>query len=160
MSKEALIKELSRSSLIGMCPKCDEEFKLKDAIIFDGLKPFPKEALDAQKRYEEILENREKELLKKGENATTGAKRRSVSVSLGKILEVVAPAYRNFGIPLGDCRSLYQPIDLIAFNGLTKGKINSVTFLEIKTGRARLSGREEMIKEAVDNKKVRFKVMK
>jgi hypothetical protein len=42
-----LIKKLKTSNLYAECP-CGEEFKLSEAILFDGAKPFPEEALQTQ----------------------------------------------------------------------------------------------------------------
>ncbi len=67
---------------------------------------------------------------------------------------------QNFGIPLCDCRPLFEPVDIIAFNGLGSGKIESITFCEIKTGKARLNPRERMVKEAVEDGRVDYRVMK
>ena len=54
----ALIEELKVSSLYAECP-CGDEFKLSDAVLFDGTKDFPKEALEAQKLLKEALKARE-----------------------------------------------------------------------------------------------------
>ena len=42
---EQLIKKLRESNLYAVCP-CGGEFKLSKAILFDGTKTFPKEALE------------------------------------------------------------------------------------------------------------------
>jgi predicted Holliday junction resolvase-like endonuclease len=54
----------------------------------------------------------------------------------------------------------YEPIDLIAFNGLGKGEVSSLDFIEIKTGKARLNEHEKAVKEAVEAGKVEYKVIK
>ena len=43
-----VIKDLKSSKFIAEC-SCGGSFSLKDAIIFDGTKPFPKEALEIKK---------------------------------------------------------------------------------------------------------------
>ena len=160
MSNDKLIRELSTSTLVAECPRCSGEFQLKDTLLFDGLGPFPAEALEKQKELQDRLEAREKQLGKKADMADAGAELRAISVGLGKILEKVVPAHRDFNLPLGDLRPLYEPIDLIAFNGLSSGSVDSITFYEIKTGKARLNKHEKMIKDAVEDGRVEYRVMK
>ena len=80
-----------------------------------------------------------------------------MEVGIGKILEKVIPAYRDFKVPISDCRPLFEPIDLIVFNGVSKSKVDSVTFMEIKTGKAQLAKHERMVRDAITDKKVAFK---
>ena len=42
MTKEEVIRELKGSTLYAECPKCHEEFMLKNALLFNGLGTFPK----------------------------------------------------------------------------------------------------------------------
>ena len=42
MKTAELIKNLKASELFVECP-CGEEFRIADATLFDGTKPFPKE---------------------------------------------------------------------------------------------------------------------
>jgi hypothetical protein len=61
MSKEELIKELKGSSLFAECPKCYEEFMLKDALLFDGQVIFPKEARAKQSQLKEAIKTQKEE---------------------------------------------------------------------------------------------------
>ena len=160
LSKDQLIKQLSSSGLYAECPKCREEFKLRDALLFDGLGPFPQQALEVQAQLQVEIGKRAKQLEKRSTLADAGAEQRAIASGLGKILEKVVPAHRDFKIPLYDCRPLYEPIDLIAFNGLGKGEVSSLDFIEIKTGKARLNEHEKAVKEAVEAGKVDYKVMR
>jgi len=160
LSKDQLIKQLSSSGLYAECPKCREEFKLRDALLFDGLGPFPQQALEVQAQLQVEIGKRAKQLEKRSTLADAGAEQRAIASGLGKILEKVVPAHKDFKIPLYDCRPLYEPIDLIAFNGLGKGEVSSLDFIEIKTGKARLNEHEKAVKEAVEAGKVDYKVMR
>ncbi|MCJ7645491.1 hypothetical protein MUO65_01085 [bacterium] len=160
LSKDQLIKQLSSSGLYAECPKCREEFKLGDALLFDGLGPFPQQALEVQSQLQVEIGKRAKQLEKRSTLADAGAEQRAIASGLGKILEKVVPAHKDFKIPLYDCRPLYEPIDLIAFNGLGKGEVSSLDFIEIKTGKARLNEHEKAVKEAVEAGKVDYKVMR
>ncbi len=105
----------------------------------------------------EELNQRIEELKRRKISAGVGAEKKAIEVGIGKIVEKVIPAYKKFGIPINDCRPLFEPIDFLVFNGLGKNNVNSLTFLEIKTGNAQLNKHERMIRDAVDNKKVFYK---
>jgi predicted Holliday junction resolvase-like endonuclease len=47
---------------------------------------------------------------------------------------------------------MFDPIDYIAFNGLSNsGTIESISFIEVKTGEAKLQKNQKQIKRAVQN---------
>lgn len=69
------------------------------------------------------------------------------------------PAYQNFGMPISDCRPLFEPIDMIIFNGLSAMSVQSITFMEIKTGKSRLDEHQKLVKEAVSDGKVSVQVV-
>lgn len=49
-----------------------------------------------------------------------------------------------------DARFLGTPIDFVVFDGLDEGQqVNNVVFVEVKTGKSRLSAREKLVREAV-----------
>ena len=66
------------------------------------------------------------------------------------------PTIKDFKWELPDCRFLANPIDLITFNGLSKNNMTSISFIEVKTGKARLTSGQKMIKEAISDKKVKY----
>jgi predicted Holliday junction resolvase-like endonuclease len=110
MKTQDLINQLESSNLFAECP-CGEEFKLSDAILFDGTKPFPKEALEAQKRLQNELKGREEDLKKRKTLATTRAMNTAKAVNIGKNLEKVLPTLKDFKWELPDSRFLGDPID-------------------------------------------------
>ena len=77
------------------------------------------------------------------------------------MLERIAPSLDGFKFEQNDCRSLFDPIDYVIFEGLTKkGKVDKIIIVDIKSGNARLSGKQRKIKELVNDKKVEFKTYK
>jgi len=156
---EQLIKELKESGFYAECP-CGGEFKLSEAILFDGTKPFPKEALELQAELKLGLKEREEELKKRKKLATEKAEITAKSVNLGKNLEKVLPTMKDFKWKLADCRVLGDPIDLLTFNGFSEGTVNSLSFIEVKSGGARLNKHQKAIKDAIEDKKVSYKVLK
>ena len=152
----SLIKELKASSLYAECP-CGEEFKLSDAVLFDGTKDFPDEVLEVQKALKEALKARAEELKKRKKLATERAEKTATAVNIGKRLEVILPTLKDFAWDLPDCRFLGDPIDLVIFNGCCKGNVRSVNFIEIKSGQARLNKHQKAVKDAVEDKRVSYK---
>ena len=156
---EQLIKELKESNLYAECP-CGGEFKLSEAIFFDGTKPFPKEALEVQEKLKAELKAREDELKKRKKLTTEKAEITAKSVNLGKNLEKVFPTMKDFKWKLADCRVLGDPIDLLTFNGFSEGIVHSLSFIEVKSGGARLNKHQKAIKDAIEDEKVSYKVFK
>ncbi len=158
MDTKQIIKELQKSNLYAECSKCFTEFKISDGILFDGTERFPAEALDAQKMLKDGLKQRREELKKKKDLATKRAEITTKSVNIGKSLEKVLPTMRDFKLELPDCRFLGDPIDLITFNGISKNKVNSISFIEVKSGGARLTKEQKSIKDAIEDYKLIYKV--
>ena len=153
------ITTLQKSKLFAECPNCMEEFPLSKALLFDGTKQFPSKAeikrLDLEKELEESLAD----LVKRHERATTGSEKISIAVGIGKIIEKILPAHKDFKMVSSDCRFLGEPIDMIAFQGLSENKINKITFLDVKTGNANLNKHQKQIRDAVRDYEVKWKVV-
>src|SRR5271157_2248669 len=131
------------SGLFAECP-CGEEFKLSDAILFDGTKPFPSEALKAQAELLKNLEEREDGLAKKITQVTEKNIVTTRAVNVGNFLELALPTAKDFKWIVPDSKFLGKPIDLLVFNGLSKGKVDSLSFVEVKSGKThRLSDNEK-----------------
>jgi predicted Holliday junction resolvase-like endonuclease len=157
---QQLINELEQSSLFAECCDCGGEFKLSDALLFDGTKKFPTEAMDVQTEYEEDLLTRGLQLKKKLELATKRAQNTTTSVNIGNVVEVILPTLNNYQWSLPDSRFLGKPIDFIEFHGLTAGKITEINFVEIKSGNAKINGHQKAIKKAVHDGQVSQEVFK
>ena len=154
MSKKDVIDALSASALYAQCNKCGGEFKLADSLIFDGLEQFPENALMVKENMEQQFKQQMDDFDKKSKMVDEGAEQRALYVGFGKIMEKIIPAHKDFNVPLSDCRPLFEPIDMISFNGLYQNKIESLTFYEIKTGKSRLNKHERMIRDTVNDKRV------
>ncbi|NJE06902.1 hypothetical protein E3E36_12320, partial [Thermococcus sp. M36] len=72
-----------------------------------------------------------------------------------------APTFKTFRFEHNDCRSLFDPIDYVIFEGLhKKGKVEKIIFTDIKTGAARLKPNQKEVKNLIVNKKLEFKFYK
>ena len=159
MEIEETIQQLKNSDLWAESP-CGCEFKLSESILFDGTKPFPKEALESKEAFLDELKEREEELKKQKKLATEKAFITTKAVNIGKNVEKILPTLKDFKWDLPDCRFMGDPIDLITFNGLSINKIDSISFIEVKSGMARLNTHQKIIKEAIEDKKVSYKEYK
>ena len=157
MNTEEVISSLKNSGLYAEHIGCGNEFKLSDALLFDGTKPFPLKALEIQNNLQIQLTEKEEELKKRLKRATTGAQVTAKSVNVGKLLEKVLPTMKNFAWDLPDCRFLGEPIDFITFDGLMRGKLEAIKFVEIKSGKAKLNDHQKSVKDAIEDKKVDYK---
>jgi len=158
MNIDQFIKQLKASNLYAEC-QCGAEFKLSRAILFDGLGKFPATAEEKMLELLQELKDKTDALKKRKICADIGAEKKAIEVGFGKIIEKIIPSHREFKIPTCDCRPLFEPIDMIVFNGVTRGNVDSIDFLEIKTGNSQLNRHQRMIRDAVNDEDVSFKVV-
>jgi len=81
---------------------------------------------------------------------------KSRAVLGGQFSENLAPYLPDFPYLPTECRFLGKPTDFIVFKGMDEKKIEEVIFVEVKSGKAKLSPQEKNLKEAINKKKVRF----
>ena len=79
---------------------------------------------------------------------------KSRSVLGGLFSEQLAPFLPNFNFNPTECRFLGKPVDFIVFKGLDNKKVDEIIFVEVKSGKSKLSSVEKSLKEAIKNKKV------
>lgn len=97
------------------------------------------------------------------EFATQKALLSSRNAIKGQMSEKFCPFNSNFNYRPADCSFLGKPIDFIVFHniehyreGAAKIEDVEIIFLEIKTGKSRLSIVEQAIQHAIEHKRVRF----
>lgn len=151
-----LIADLQSASLTATCPRCYGEFGLEEATMFDGTGAFPPEAESVKLAYDAGLDERIAGLQRQQAKADTGAERKAASIGVGKVVEKVLPACRNFEYPAADCRFLAEPIDMIVFRGASEMAVSHITFMDVKTGESRLNAHQRQVRDAVNDGRVRF----
>ena len=82
----------------------------------------------------------------------------SKNVIRGQINEELAPLFPDFPYSLKDCKFLSAPIDYIVFNGMSAGEDIEIIIVDVKTGKSALTKRQQAIKKAIAEGKVRFEV--
>ena len=83
-------------------------------------------------------------------NSKLISQKKSSEIRLGKIAEHMAPFVKNWPYDPNYFRFLGSHIDVIQFNE------NSILFIEIKTGKSRLTDTQRDIKQLVKEGKVKF----
>jgi predicted Holliday junction resolvase-like endonuclease len=155
-----LLEELQKAHrLFVECPACGEEFPLSKASLFDATKPLLPKALAHLKNKKDELRQKRLDFKKRKVHASTKPAVSAVSSITGKVLEKIAPSLPGFPVMSADCRALFEPIDYIVFNGLSaKGKVDSIVFVDVKSGNARLGGDQRQIRKVVEAEKVRLRI--
>lgn len=76
---------------------------------------------------------------------------------VGKFIERFVPFLKKIPYEPSDMHFLGSPIDYIVFEGLHEDNVRKITFVEVKTGKSKLTKREKSLKDAVTRKKVSWK---
>jgi len=170
------LQDLGKIGFMVQCPACEEEFPLKEAKIFDVRQPLPSSLNRYFKAREKGLLKEEAALKRKlaklaGEldkkrnecsklslkvrNQPIVLKTVTQSVNFGQILEKILPSTPRFKFVLTDCRALFTPVDYVSFNGHTRsGRVDSISFIEIKTGNAQLQKNQQSVRDAVGQRRL------
>lgn len=136
-------------NIYAQCPKCDEISKLNELKIFTGDTP-PKDLLDKLREAEKEFQDKKKKIIE-------DSIEKSKQVYIGKTLEHLAPTVASWGHKPRDCRFLAEPIDFIAFDGLFENdEVNKITFIDAKTGEAKLTPRQKSIRKTIEKGEVYF----
>lgn len=152
-----IIQMLKTGNFFIECNNCSEELPLKKQPLFDN-DNFTDEAWEIYEEQLQMVRDKKAELKRLREIGTTRSEIGALSVNIGLILERLAPTMPAFPFNHNDCRSVFDPIDYVIFEGLTKkGRVDKIFLIDIKSGNAKLTPRQKEIKAAINNKKVKFK---
>ena len=94
--------------------------------------------------------------------ARRDAARRSRGVRAGRAAEQLAPLAPGFAdrFDAADARFLGAPVDFVVFDGLAAGELEEVVLVEIKTGSGGLNGNERLVRDAIDEGRVRYELLR
>ena len=81
---------------------------------------------------------------------------RSRAVLAGNFSEQLAPYLPNSPFNPSECKFIGKPVDFIVFHGLDEKNVTGVSFVEVKSGKAKLSGTEKTVKDAIDKGNVNW----
>jgi predicted Holliday junction resolvase-like endonuclease len=157
--QKEIIETLKTGNFYVECPNsnCQEEVQLRQAALFDN-KNFTDKALEVYNEQLTYIRQRKAEIKSLKEKGTIKSELGALSTNFGFIMERIAPTMPSFRFKHNDCRSIFDPIDYVIFEGLTQnGSVDKLHFVDIKTGTARLSKRQKEIRNVINDKKVKFK---
>lgn len=86
--------------------------------------------------------------------------RQSRSSILGEVSEKMLPLLPDFPYHTKDLVFLGKGVDYLVFDGLSRGELREIIFLEIKSGKSQLNKNERMIRDVLGSKKVRYELMR
>lgn len=86
------------------------------------------------------------------------AVKQSRSVVMGQVNEQIAPLLPSFPYHYKDAMFLWKWVDYVIFDGMHRGYIENIVFLEIKTWVSQLNKNEKMIKDAIVSGKVSYDI--
>jgi predicted Holliday junction resolvase-like endonuclease len=104
--------------------------------------------------YKKGTREKETEWVQKSETLKKESLNQQRRVIKGKVSEQLAPFLPDFPFRASECRFLGSPIDLVIFNGMDQGLVQSIYLVDIKTDGSRLSPIQNSIRAAVQNKQV------
>ncbi len=157
MKPRQIINYLKSERIGSICPECNSHNDLSECEVFED-KRFESNSIQVYQSMLDEIETRKAELVKMKEQSFTWLTTNTRSVNVGFIVERLIPAMNSFEVNHTDCRPMFDPLDYIIFEGLsTKGYVESIKFVDIKTGNARLSKRQEEIKSVVKHRNVKFR---
>ena len=81
---------------------------------------------------------------------------RSRAVLAGNFSEQLAPYLPDFPFNPSECKFIGKPVDFIVFHGLDEKNVTGVSFVEVKSGKSKLSGTEKSVKDAIEKKHVQW----
>jgi len=90
------------------------------------------------------------------ESERLDAVKRSRAVLGGQFSEQLSPYLPGFPADPTEARFIGKPVDFISFSGASKGTVDEVLFIEVKSGNAQLTGVERSLRTAIEKGKVRF----
>lgn len=137
--------------MAGYCPSCTGMFRLSEVELFY----IP----DRRRDFLSEIRKKESELEQRVAIERNDAVKRSRSALMGSLVESMRPFLPGFKHHPGDLRSIWHPVDYISFNGLAAREVQSISIVEVKSGRSVLSGVERSIQKAVEEGKVTFETV-
>ncbi len=105
-----------------------------------------------QSKYDALLNS----IPKKVEAATADAVKRQRSILKGQISEQLSIFLPNFPYESSDCIFIGKPFDILVVDGLSKGEVQQIVLMDIKTGKSQLTFAQKQIKDCIEAGKMKF----
>jgi len=103
-----------------------------------------------------------KELLNRSKlikEAREDAVKRSRASIEGQVFEQLVPHFPEWNYTPSDARFLGSPLDFVVFDGLSKGKVENVIFVEVKSRQSKETSRQRSARKAIKEGKVSYELL-
>lgn len=149
------------------CPHCAEEFPIKRGKLFNMYAAYPaavqkilRERLVSANELVTELKDRKRKLKEDKEKKPVKIAVSAQASNFGQISEQILPAFVTFPYRQDECRILFKPIDYIVFTNLSQdGHVESIKFVDVKTGKSQLDTRQRQIRNCVSEGKIEHRVI-
>ena len=111
---------------------------------------------DEIKRLEQVIVEKELDLIEELKKARKDSKFRSSAVNWGKSIEHFVPFMTKFPVPPEDVVFLGMPIDYVGFTHTDSKTMCEIHFIEVKSGNSILMTKQRNIKKAIQEGRVKW----
>ncbi|MBU0586551.1 hypothetical protein KJ780_03495 [Candidatus Micrarchaeota archaeon] len=94
--------------------------------------------------------------MKRIEDERKQAIKKSAEVRAGQFAEQIAPYLPDFPFNPADARFIGKPVDFIVFKGACEKEIEEVIFVEVKSGKSKVSPQEKRLRDVINEKRIRW----
>lgn len=128
--KSEMVKFFSlQRQIFGICPECQDFFRLSDCNIFLKKKPIP-DWMDEIIKEKERLTGLEEKLEEKRGKLQKQAREKGRKLAQ-KAIKKIAPVFAPRKLNPDDAKVIFHPIDFIVFNGMKiPGSIKNIVLLD------------------------------
>ena len=84
----------------------------------------------------------------------------SARIISGKTIEKLLPFFKKFKYNPQDLRFIGNPIDYVIFDGYSEKKLKQIVFLEVKSGKSKLTREQKNLRDIISKKKIKWEEIK
>lgn len=140
-----------------VCPHCESKLNLSEVEVFED-KKFGENSLEYYENELKKVQKQKERIDGMVKNSFDWLTTTTKATNVGFILERLILTMDSFKYNHNDCRPMFDPLDYLIFEGLTeKGYVENITFVDVKTGNARLTDGQKQIKQTIIDKNVKFR---
>lgn len=116
MQKEVIEFYTTLRQIFGVCPSCEEIFRVSDCKLYQKKKPAVdwKEKVDNDISRLEILQEKLEEKIELAKEAAREVGRKQAD----KLIRKIDPIFRPLNLNPNDAKVIFHPVDFIVFNGM------------------------------------------
>jgi predicted Holliday junction resolvase-like endonuclease len=152
----AFMQEQKR--ILGICPCCGDLFRLSEATIFTKTRPprTPFDDLDEEQRKVDLAADKFAERV----GVLREAALRRGQDEARRQLRSIAHPFVGRKIDPQDVKVLFDPIEFIAFRGMTRGEVTSVVLIDRVAASKEHEALQGSVAQAVDRGRYEWKVLR